>query len=245
MVLASAAHASYTYNAHWTFDFGSSPTVNVWGGGKSGDPEYAGEIDAKRTGTGTGLSGDDNIPDNWLGATGTSIGAYCAELNQNIYIPGDYQYNVEVLNGSGTQSTVGSLPGVTFDFGRTLRLEKLWGGSFTPTDKLSAAAFQLAQWNILFDDNSDNSVTTGTFYASNLTGGDVTAAANTILGQVDSQTSLATVFLLSSQSSQDQIWGTTNPGGPPPGTTPEPFTMSLGLASAGLFIRRRLKAKKA
>ncbi len=31
----------------------------------------------------------------------------------------------------------------------------------------------------------------------------------------------------------------------PPGAVPEPFTMSLGLAGAGLFIRRRIRAKAA
>ncbi len=224
MVLTTAANAG-TFIANWGWGPGAGVEVNGVG-------ESAGKFTATRTG-GTDIL----LP-------GPTVTTFCAELSEYIYVNGSSQThsNVEILNGSGSQYTIAG--GVQFTMQRTLRLEKLWGLGASLATATDAAAFQLAQWNILFD--TDLSMGSGAFKT---TGGSIgsaeEAAADNLLNGLDGKTTLATVYLLSGAGIQDQITGSTDPGGPPPGTTPEPFTMSLGLASAGLFIRRRLKAKKA
>ncbi len=240
MALAAAANASKpTYRAAWSFNFNTSPIIKVTGGGVSHMNAYSGKITATR-----GNPNGGTVDNTWLGAPGSSIGTFCAELSQDIHIPGTYTHDVEILNGTGTQHTIGSANPVTFDLQRTLRLEKLWG-NYSFSTATSAAAFQLAQWNILFDTDLSVSNNAGTFFGTFASGQSaIETAANAMLNGLDSKTKLATVFLLSSTTAQDQIYGTTTPGGPPPGATPEPFTLSLGLASAGLFVRRRLRSGK-
>lgn len=114
------------------------------------------------------------------------------------------------------------------------------------TDVYSAAlndqisgAFQLALWSIV------NSTNTPAFASGHLTG-TVLSWYNTFIGISNntSQTGSFVAFYPNPLSgSQILITGTGNNGGGF-SPVPEPFTMGLGLAAAGAFIRRRIKSKQ-
>jgi hypothetical protein len=155
----------------------------------------------------------------------------------------------------GTKTWSGGSQQVTFNFTQIARLGRLWylaltGGltGWTGWDSNSAAAFQLAQWEILFDGGSMD-LTSGNFQ---LDGGNANgryAATQSMLADASTFGLRANLILLSDALNsgqplvQDQITGYISSN--PPNTVPEPFTMGLGAAAAGLFVRRRLKAKSA
>ncbi len=194
---------------------------------------------------GTRTGGDDTI----LPHPNFSFDSYCVELGENISF-GNYTHDVYNLLGSQTDSGA-PFGAVHFDATRTDNLRKLWG-NFSVNSLQDAAAFQLAQWEISFD--SDLTLAQGAggtygnagFMWADLNQGGVYTQAESMLSAIrgGTATRMANLVLLSRAGVQDQIVRLDTPGGPP-GTVPEPFTMSLGLASAGMFIRRRLKAKKA
>jgi hypothetical protein len=171
---------------------------------------------------------------------------------------------VWLLDGTGTQNTwTGN---VFFTASRTLALQKMWGyllgttaGLMLPGGPSSTewftgngnawgsddyAAFQLAQWEIMFDTNLSLGAG-GTFRDSGSTNATIRSKADNFLAQASSYGGqLANVYLLRGGNIQDQITGSLppNPGG---NTVPEPFTMGLCAAGAAAFVRRRMKAKSA
>jgi len=115
-------------------------------------------------------------------------------------------------------------------------LREFWALAFgSVTNNVTAAAFQLGAWEIVFEDLPTTpptgwDVTTGKFSAR-LDAGDPTAAinqANAWLALVNGTGPKATLYGLKSDSAQDQI------------VSPEPATLVLmALGGVGLLARRR------
>ena len=224
-VLSTGAFAG-TFIANWSLPAGDSAYVTT-----SAYNGSAGMFTGTRVGAYPGPGGSDT-------SLAASVNTFCVELGE--YITGGYNpstHNVTLLTGLGGQFTDRtSGPNVEFDVTRTLRLRKLWNNNIL-TSGTDRAAFQVAQWNLMFDTDLDLSL--GTFTG----GGAVQAQAQAMLNNLDSLSAGTTqLYLLSKAGYQDQL---TNVYGRPPGESPEPFTMGLGIAAAGVFVRRRMKAKKA
>ncbi len=174
---------------------------------------------------------------------------FCAELGETIGYGTNTHERVEMVN-VGTQTWSGGSQQVTFNFTQIARLGRLWylalNGNLGAWDNNLAAAFQLAQWEILFDGGSMD-LTSGNFQLDSGVGNARYAATQNLLAQAGTFGLRANLILLSDALNsgqplvQDQITGYISSN--PPNTVPEPFTMGLGAAAAGLFVRRRLKAK--
>ena len=116
-------------------------------------------------------------------------------------------------------------------------LREFWALAFgSVTNNVTAAAFQLGVWEIVFEDLPTTpptgwDVTTGRF--ETLLDANSSAAitqANAWLASVDGVGPKATLYGLRSNSAQDMI------------VSPEPATLAfLGLGSIGLLVRRRRK----
>lgn len=99
---------------------------------------------------------------------------------------------------------------------------------------VNSAAFQLAIWNIIYD--NDNSVSGGTWFAT----GDAAAIslANTWLSTLPSSSTVVLTSLTSTADPQHQQFVT--PGGPTLFQVPEPSTIPLlGVALAGMLFAIR------
>lgn len=162
---------------------------------------------------------DANIPDLFT--------AFCVEIGVPILNPGTHK--VFPLLGSSTDVTGGPGPSVLWDASRTQRASRLWGGFVgSVSDVNTAAAFQIALWEITYD--TDMSLAgPGLFFVG---GGQfqagITDVAQNWLNIVNSAAILPEpqLFLLVSPNNQDII------------TTPTPGTMAL-LGLAGIAIGRR------
>lgn len=179
---------------------------------------------------------------------------FCAELGETIGYTTNTHERVEMVT-VGTQTWKGGSTGsVTFNLSQVNKLGRLYynaisawggvGGAGWTNDR--AAAFQLAQWEILFDGGTTD-FTSGVFQLDN---GNLNARysdAQALITGANTFGAVANLILLSDNLGstsgliQDQITGYISSN--PPNTVPEPFTMGLGAAAAGLFVRRRLKAK--
>ncbi|MGH7870337.1 MAG: PEP-CTERM sorting domain-containing protein [Candidatus Dormibacteraceae bacterium] len=126
----------------------------------------------------------------------------------------------------------------TFDSVRTDRMERLWGTySGTIVDGITSTAFQVAQWEIAFD--NDLNLNTGTFTCTSPVGDPydptILALSQSWLDSIGNGTANRSVplVLLSGDQIQDQI--ALKP-------VPEPATISaLGL---GLLAMVRLRRKQ-
>ena len=177
--------------------------------------------------------------------------SFCAELGETIGGGTQTHERVEMI-GVGTQTWAGGIQQVTFNLSQVNKLSRLWygalSGAFGAWDNDLAAAFQLAQWEILFDLGTTN-LTGGNFSLTGGAGNGRYAATQTLVNYANTLGVGANLILLSdalnsgSPLVQDQITGYISAN--PPNTVPEPFTMGLGAAAAGVFVRRRLKAKAA
>lgn len=236
--VASASQASGTFTAKWQFGLmGLSDTLKVVfnGGNKT---VYAGQFTATRLkdplgGTSTILPKSTTTPNyDFVAKT------FCVELSQTIAANNTQHTHDVVAPLLGATTNNG---GHTFDAARVAALQKLWA-NVSITNNITAAAFQLAQWEITFDGGSGFDLNNGTFkMQSSGNNAAIIAQASTWLGQIGSWTAQKSLVLLRNSSIQDQI--TSIDGLPPTNVVPEPFTMGLGVAAAGAFVRRRLKAR--
>ena len=232
-VMAVGAHAG-NFVGNWAISTQTSIVMN-------GNGQNTWHFDTVRTG-----GSDTILPNSPIHFT-----TFCAELGNFISAGGQNHDEVEYLGYSG-QTTVNG--GVVFTNPRVDALRRLWytgltdvvlsggWGGWSP-DKF--AAFQMAQWEILFDASWNLGAGSYNWTGSSATvlgiaGGWLSAAQST-------NTAMATVVLMRDTEEpwiQDQLTGFI-PGGPGGNSVPEPFTMGLCAAGAAAFVRRRMKAKSA
>ncbi|HRJ26077.1 MAG TPA: PEP-CTERM sorting domain-containing protein [Fimbriimonadaceae bacterium] len=167
--------------------------------------------------------------------------SFCVEIGENLPF-NQAKTHTQVVNLLGSSTINGGISGpVLFDALRTQRLQTLWGSFYGAiTTQNAMRAFQLAQWELCFD--NDATLVQGTLSklwvtpAQNQAG--VTNLAENWLTQIRTgqATTQMNLMLLRGNGVQDQV----TPGQP----VPEPGTMAaLGLGLAA--IARRRKAKKA
>lgn len=118
--------------------------------------------------------------------TGTGYMAFCFELDQNLSLPTDY-----AVNQTAPSTAVGGL------------LNNLFTNSFSEVvDATSAAAFQVAIWEIVYD-SGNLGLSSGTFMAS--APSDVLMAAGDFLMDLAGTSSDYNLSFFRSDSSQDLI----------------------------------------
>ncbi len=167
--------------------------------------------------------------------------AFCVELGETISVPGNNAHP-DVFPLLGSVTTGGGISGpVLFDPVRTANLQTLWGSFFGAVNNATTAqAFQLAQWEIAFDD--DVTLIPGAGAKLFVTAGDFQPGISdlaenwlTLIRSGQATTQMPLVHLKGA-GIQDLV----TPGNP----VPEPASIAaLGLGVAAL-VRRR-KAKKA
>ena len=217
---------------------------------------YAGDISANYT-YGLGVT-NANVNSIWTGATafGTTqfqgvrtggsdtfvpnnFNAYCVEIGETLGQGGNYHPNVYNLLGS-TTNTGGTTGPIFFDAVRTANLQTLWGSYFSTigVDPNQSAAFQLAQWEIAFDDDLTLVQGNGSRFwvdGGQFQGG-ITDAAETMLTGIrnGSVTTQQQLVLLTGAGIQDLVT-----------PVPEPASL-LALAFGGVAaIARRRRNKNA
>jgi len=158
--------------------------------------------------------------------------AYCVELGIDLFNP-TVSYTAYDLLG-GTTSSGGLSGPVTFDAIRTDRLQRLWGTFEASVNSIgSSAAFQLAIWELAFD--NDQTLVTGTLFVS---------GAQFQLGVTDLAESYLSVIRSGGGVSVPLVLLSTNNGGENGAdsqdiiTTPTPAGASM-LALGGLVAMRR------
>lgn len=211
---ASAAQAG---SIQANYSFAMWQNVNFTWNGNESNGQGTVQFQATRTG-GT----DTLVPANFI--------AYCVELTEHIGGGGNTHPNVVPLLGSTTQTG-----GVVFDATRTKNLQLLWGNAFSQIggDSMKSAAFQLAEWEICFDDDlsligvaTPFLVKPGQFQAG------ITDVAENWLADIrgGNWTQEQSLALLSGQGIQDLVT-----------PVPEPATLGVMAVGALTLIRRKRK----
>jgi hypothetical protein len=179
-----------------------------------------------------------------LGPNGT-FSTYCIEGVQDVTFGDNETWNLGVVNLSAAPS-----PGSPMGTTKAAELTELWNRDFDSigTNNELATAFQLAIWEIVGDGitvggETSTNFATGNFQAS----GDSTAIGQAVtwLNQIGSGGTVAneySLYALSDDNIQDQVFAVPNGGTPP--SVPLPAALPAGLAlMSGLgiarFFRRR------
>lgn len=171
--------------------------------------------------------------------------AYCVETDQNLHINAS-NFHADVMPLLGATTQLSGAPGsgpVFFDATRTAMMERLWGGfEDAVVDQHTAAAFQLAVWEVAFDVDQTLVGGASLLHAPGVDLGNALSAASIAegwLAQVrDLNIAIATspLLLMTDPTVQDLITLA------PPPNIPEPSSVVLailGAAGAALFVRRR------
>lgn len=155
---------------------------------------------------------------------------YCTEIGQGISAGYRKHQIVRDLLG-GTTNPGGSSGPVFFDAVRTSRLERLWGSFFPLVDtETESRAFQLAQWELCFDNDATLLNKYGRLWSTN--SGGPYDLAESWLKKVRENTATGTMklLLLVDPQIQDQIT-----------PAPEPGTYVALAAGLAIVARRRKK----
>lgn len=168
----------------------------------------------------------------------SAFNAYCVELGEFISPGSEVTHNVTPLLGSTTDAGGTSGP-VNFTAARTKNLQTLWGSFYASVgDKNTSAAFQMAVWEIAFDDDLSLTNDSGRMYGTDrdlaTTGiqlDPVSQMAQSWLTQIASgaATKQQSLVLLSGKGVQDLITA-----------VPEPATLfAMGVGIAALVARKK------
>lgn len=176
---------------------------------------------------------------------GHNFVAYCVETGQDLGINTSNSHaDVVPLLGATTQLTgaPGSGP-VFFDATRTAMMERLWGGfESAVVDQHTAAAFQLAVWELAFDVDQTLVGGASLLHAPAVDLGDALSAASIAEGWLAQVRNLNVVLetpallLMTDPTVQDLITLAPVPNIPEPSSVVLAMLGALGL---GLFARRR------
>lgn len=217
--LASAGNISATY----VFGYGTQ-NVNY----SANLPGLMGPGNSNATmfqGTRTG--GTDTLVSNMFDA-------FCCEIGQTMGGSGSHP---NVFNLLGSSTNTGGISGpVLFDATRTWRLERLWGQFKSAINNTaSMAAFQLAQWELCFDDDATlvQNANSKFWVTGPQSQPGITNLAESWLQAVVSNPGgpRSRLLLLTGPSIQDQIT-----------LVPEPATLGvLGVGLASLIRKRRAR----
>ncbi len=176
--------------------------------------------------------------------SGTEFVSFCVELTQYVNYNGSYTYTV--VEVGGVPSPGGSGVGNGMGTSKADQLRELWTIARDQVqDSLTAAAFQLAIWEVVYDD--DTSLSTGSFQAKKRNTGDlIPATAQNWLSQIDGTHELANIFGMRNSGTQDQVFFQPPPPSPRTEAVPLPGAAWCGgLLLGGLAfrsLRRRLWA---
>lgn len=216
---ASIAQAG-DVDAIWSFSLGGSTNFD-WVFAAPVNGQSTVQFDAARTG-GT----DTLLPSTFI--------TYCVEMGE--YISGGPHNHPEVVSLPGNTTITGGVTGpILFDAIRTQHVQRLWANAFPLVDSNAnlSCAFQLAQWELTFDDDMTLGgggggrfwVNAGQFQAG------ITDVAEAWLTNIRTGvwTAERRVVLLRGPNIQDQV-----------GMVPEPATLGvLSLGVIALVSRRR------
>lgn len=134
------------------------------------------------------------------GADGSFL-SYCIELSQHISYGQTYSYETRALEASPQ-------PGAGMGIARANLLRELWGRFHDGvTSNSTAAAFQLAVWEISHDDGL--SLSSGSTTFQNL--GSYFGVAQDWLDSLDGTGPMADLLVMSHSSKQDQVFEIPNP----------------------------------
>ena len=220
-VAATSAHAgSITADYSFTLFGGVTFNANLPGhvGSKSVNTAL---MHGERTDLPAGVGVDSNVPKKFT--------AFCVEVGETINNGSQTHANVLPLLGATTAP--GGISGpVLFDATRTKNLELLWGSyRASVVDVKSAAAFQLAEWEIAFDDDLTLTDNTQKLWVDDVSSG-LYAKSEAWLSAIKNgnATSKQSLYLLQTQGVQDLVT-----------PVPEPGTIAaIGIGAAGLLRRR-------
>lgn len=174
------------------------------------------------------------------GSFGTEFRTFCITPDEVLGSPDNpWKIDTPILINGGLGTSVMDRIARLVSHGTTVTgVSDIFGSGISHE---ASAAFQLALWRIV---NNDSLATFNSgLLTTNTT---VLGIYNDLIGLSNDTTkagSFVAFYPNPLSGSQILITGTApNGGGYTP--VPEPFTMGLGLATAGAFIRRRVKAKK-
>jgi hypothetical protein len=218
-----------TNTARYTGSFG---VVNVryshsfGGGGTRNDPTV--RFNGDRTDLPAGPGVNTIVPD--------LFHSYCVEVGENISLNAVHTHT-EVFPLLGSRTDGGGFTGpVVFDAVRTRNLQRLWGSFFASvTSNTTSAAFQLAQWEIAFDNDLTLVDQPGARMWVNP--GHASAASNQAEAwltaiRTNAATAETPMLLLRRAGLQDQVT-----------PVPEPATLAaLGIGLAAVLRRRKRRA---
>jgi hypothetical protein len=179
---------------------------------------------------------------NWSRTGGTHVGApagdfvtFCIELTEHVSLGGSYAFDVVDLASAPDPGGWGV--GLGMGTAKADLLRELWGRHYASVaDSTTAAAFQVAVWEIVYDDGL--ALGGGSFQVK-FPDGPVPAYLSTAqswLGSLDGSGPAASLYALSRAGVQDQVFEVAH--------VPLPLAAWSGLGLLGLVAVRRYRGRR-
>lgn len=194
----------------------------------------AGEYTFTRTG------GDYDL----LGSIGDSFTTFCIEINQPVRVGRVHTYEVVELADAPFPG-VGAGNGKGMGDEKAYDIQRLWANYYDDigNDNVKAAAFQIAIWEILYD--QDLSLSRGAFQAR-YGSADPVRIAQGWLKNLSWDGDLPELAALTSPTAQDQVFALPVSSSAPPAAIPLPASIWAGSALLiGLVVAQRIRRHRA